>query len=150
MLCSGCKSSFSILGNALLDFKELACSLYPLFLWCYTKDMLHFQKKEKAFMSVQTVVSSCECVCRHSQGFARRRRVVYLPLFVLVWLVWMRCLGAYAQRDFQASWRECGTFSALLTASGVACEEVGVAEMEFFGLKCTLKVNTALRRKLPL
>lgn len=38
------------------------------------------------------------------------------------------------------AWRE---FSALLTASGVACEEVGVAEMEFFGLKCTLKVNTA-------
>lgn len=71
-------------------------------------------------------------------------------LFVLVWLVWMRCLGAYAQRDFQASWRECTTLSALLTASGVACEEVGVAEMEFFGLKCTLKVNTALRRKLPL
>lgn len=41
-------------------------------------------------------------------------------------------------------------------ASGVACEEVGVAEMQFFGLKCTLKVNTvtrpwsALRRKAPL
>lgn len=41
------------------------------------------------------------------------------------------------------AWRECRAFSALLTAPGVACEEVGVAEMEFFGLKCTLKVNTA-------
>lgn len=78
VFCSGCKSSFSILGNALLDFKELACFLYPLFLWCYTKGMLHFQKKEKAFMNVQTVVSSCECVCRHSHAFSRGRKVVYL------------------------------------------------------------------------
>lgn len=79
VLCSGCKSSFSILGTAFLDFKELACSHCPLFLWCYTKDMLHFQKKEKAFMNVQTVASSCERVCRHSQTFARGRKVVYLP-----------------------------------------------------------------------
>lgn len=41
------------------------------------------------------------------------------------------------------AWRECRACPALLPASGVACEEVGVAEMEFFGLKCTLKVNTA-------
>lgn len=79
--------------------------------------MLHFQKKEKAFMNVQTVVSSCECVCRHSQTFARERKVVYLrclsSLFILVWLVWMWCLGACAQRDFQAS--------ALERMQGILC-----------------------------
>lgn len=30
-------------------------------------------------MNVQTVASSCERVCRHSQTFARGRKVVYLP-----------------------------------------------------------------------
>lgn len=70
-------------------------------------------------------------------------------LFIFLVYLGMACLdvvsGCLCTKGFpgfslgEGMQRECRAFSALLTASGVP----RVAEMEFFGLECTLKVNTA-------
>lgn len=65
VFCNGFKGSFSILGNAVLDFRELACSLYPFSFGIRVKTcFVSKRKKKKAFMNLQTVVSYFESVYR--------------------------------------------------------------------------------------
>lgn len=106
-VCSnGLKGSFSILGNAFLDFKELACSHYSFFF--FFPLVLHsrhasFPKQKVFFMNVQTLLSYCQCVYLQ----CRERKVVYLPICVR-----MCCLRAYSQQWI------CRACSVLFAASG--------------------------------
>lgn len=102
---NGLKGSFSILGNASLDFKELACSLYFFFFpWFYTPDMLHFQNKKCFFLWMCNHCSPTANVCICNAGKGR--------LFILPICVRMCCLRGYCQQWI------CRAHSVLFTASG--------------------------------
>lgn len=139
VFCKGFKGSFSILGNAFSD-----ASLYPFFPWCNTKDMLHFPCppcKKNAFMNVQTVVTYGKMprVCQ-------RRKGCLSSLFILVCLhldVLSTCI--FTERDFE------GFGVGEDAGHALPCSQPQVwhasrwvlLRWNFFGLKCTLKVNTA-------